>query len=334
MGAALAFQAMNTDFLVDGVSEAAALSVQDRVRGAEATFNRFSPDSEISRINRMTGEWTSVSPLTFDLLTDAVEAFQVTDGIFNPFMGMALQELGYDRSFDLLQKVRARTEFAEGRKWAADDAWQSFETLMGSDLPLELDWQHHTVKLRSGVALDVGGIAKGWIAQRAADGLMAQGVASGLVDAGGDVVLWGREPRQGVWWIGVADPMGSGEDIADFWCGGLTAMATSSVVKRSWQAPGRGVVHHILDPRTGLSTQSDLLQITVLARDLSVAEQYAKCLIVLGSAVGFQWISQRQPNLAYIGVQRDGLIRTSDNLDFYAKEWEVKKHVEWNSAKS
>jgi len=282
----------------------------------------------------MAGEWTSISPLTFDLLTDAVGAFRATDGIFNPFMGMALQELGYDRSFDLLQKVPARTEFAEGRKWEADETRQSFEPLCGSDLPLELDRQHQSVKLRSGVALDVGGIAKGWIAQRAADGLMAQGVLGGLVDAGGDVVLWGREPRQGVWGIGVADPMGSGEDIADLWCEGLTAMATSSVVKRSWQAQDHGAVHHILDPRTGLSAQSDLLQVTVLARDLSVAEQYAKCLIVLGSAVGFPWISKRQPNLAYIGVQRDGLIRASDNLEFYAKEWEVKKHVEWNIDKS
>jgi thiamine biosynthesis lipoprotein len=128
--------------------------------------------------------------------------------------------------------------------------------------------------------------------------------------------------------------MGSGEDIADLWCDGLTAMATSNVVKRSWQSPGRGVVHHILDPRTALPAQSDLLQVTVLARDLSVAEQFAKCLIVLGSAAGFPWISQRQPNLAYIGVQRDGLIRASDNLNFYAKEWEVKKHVEWNRAES
>ncbi|HWR28979.1 MAG TPA: FAD:protein FMN transferase [Negativicutes bacterium] len=328
-----AFQAMNTDFLVDGVSEAAAIAVQERVKAAEAMFSRFAPDSEINRINHRIEEWTAVSPLTYDLLFDAVTAFRATEGLFNPFLGLAMNKLGYDRSFELLQKDSAQVDVNGWRRREAEENRRIVESPTSSIVPLELDPQQQAAKLQSGFALDVGGIAKGWTAQRAADGLMAQGVQSGLVDAGGDVVLWGKESKQGVWGIGVADPMGSDEDIADLWCEDLTAMATSSIVKRSWQAPGRGAVHHIIDPRTGISAQSDLLQVTVLARDLSVAEQYAKCLIVLGSVIGFPWITKRQPQLAYIGVQRDGLIRVSDNLDLYAKEWEVKKHVEWNNPK-
>ena len=194
-------------------------------------------------------------------------------------------------------------------------------------LPLDMDPRRQAVRLRSGFSLDMGGFAKGWTAQRAADGLMAKGVRHGLIDAGGDVVLWGREPKQGVWGIGVADPMGAGGDIADLWVEGLTSMATSSVVKRSWHDPKHGAAHHIIDPRTGAPAMSDLLQVTVLARDLAVAEQYAKCLIVLGSASGFPWIADRRPDIAYIGVQQDGQIRVSDNIGLYAKEWEVKKHA-------
>ena len=328
-----AFQAMNTDFLVDGVSEAAAIAVKERVRAAEAMFSRFVPDSEINRINHRTEEWTAVSPLTYDLLFDAVAAFRATEGLFNPFLGLAMNKLGYDRSFELLQKDSVQVDVNGWRRQKAGEDRRIIESPASSIVPLEIDPQQQSAKLQSGFALDVGGIAKGWTAQRAADGLMAQGARSGLVDAGGDVVLWGKEAKQEVWGIGVANPMGSGEDIADLWCEGLTAMATSSIVKRSWQAPGQVAVHHIIDPRTGVSAQSDLLQVTVLARDLSVAEQYAKCLIVLGSVIGFPWITKRQPQLAYIGVQRDGLIRVSDNLDLYAKEWEVKKHVEWNNPK-
>ena len=328
MGTPFTFQAMNTDFLVDGVSRESATSVREQVRLAESTFSRFTPDSEIGGINRNAGEWVVVSPLTYELLADAEAAFRVTEGLFNPFMGHILQEIGYDRSFELLQQGDFPSSAAG---WRGNPAIKTKQTVQyqidDGTLPLEMDPRRQAARLRSGFSLDMGGFAKGWTAQRAADGLMAKGVRHGLIDAGGDVVLWGREPKQGVWGIGVADPMGAGGDIADLWVEGLTSMATSSVVKRSWHDPKHGAAHHIIDPRTGAPAMSDLLQVTVLARDLAVAEQYAKCLIVLGSASGFPWIADRRPDIAYIGVQQDGQIRVSDNIGLYAKEWEVKKHA-------
>ena len=327
MGTPLTFQAMNTDFLVDGVSGEDADSVRELVRLAESTFSRFAPNSEIGRLNRTAGEWVVVSPMTYELLADADAAFRVTEGLFNPFMGHLMQEIGYDRSFELLQQDASPSGTSGGRRNPAVKTKQAVQYQTDVTLPLDMDPRRQAVRLRSGFSLDMGGFAKGWTAQRAADGLMAKGVRHGLIDAGGDVVLWGREPKQGVWGIGVADPKGTGEDIADLWVEGLTAMATSSVVKRSWRDPNNGVVHHIIDPRTGVPAMSDLLQVTVLARDLAVAEQYAKCLIVLGSASGFPWIADRRSDIAYIGVQRDGQIRVSDNIGLYAKEWEVKKHV-------
>ena len=268
-----------------------------------------------------------VSPLTYELLADAEAAFRVTEGLFNPFMGHILQEIGYDRSFELLQQGDFPSGAAGWRENHAVKTKQAVQYQTNGTLPLEMDPRRQAVRLHSGFSLDMGGFAKGWTAQRAADGLMAKGVRHGLIDAGGDVVLWGREPKQGVWGIGVADPMGAGGDIADLWVEGLTSMATSSVVKRSWHDPKHGAAHHIIDPRTGAPAMSDLLQVTVLARDLAVAEQYAKCLIVLGSASGFPWIADRRPGIAYIGVQQDGQIRVSDNIGLYAKEWEVKKHA-------
>ena len=324
----LAFKAMNTDFLIDGLPEEAANSVQELVRQAESSFSRFAPDSEISRINQSAGEWTSVSPLTYDLLRDAVNAFQATEGLFNPFMGRELAALGYDRSFETLpaapRPTFGRQETAIRSIWTgAVDAtefscWQT---------PLDMDSKKQQVRLSPFAAIDVGGIAKGWTAQRAADGLMATGIRSGLIDAGGDVVLWGKEPAQGVWGIGVADPLGSGEDIAEFWIEGLSAIATSSVVKRRWRNPGQAPAHHIVDPRTGVSASSDLLQATVMARDLSISEQYAKCLLVLGSAEGIPWLEERRPDLAFVVVRVDGTIMHSDNLKEYAQEWKVSPHV-------
>lgn len=88
------------------------------------------------------------------------------------------------------------------------------------------------------------------------------------------------------------------------------------------------MAHHILDPRTGWPTQADLLQATVISRDLVLAEQYTKGLIILGSEEGIRWIRARSPELAYIVVRNDGAILHSDNLNLYMKDWQVDSHVE------
>ena len=326
MNAPLAFRAMNTDFLVAGLSGDEAAAVHRQVTAAEIAFSRFLPESEISRINEAGGEWIGVSNLTFDLLAVAVQTYRETEGLFDPFLGLELRQAGYDRSFELLEPALPEREISRAVQTDADD--RAAKVSVRNPAPLELAEQSNRVRLASGFALDLGGIAKGWTAQRAANGLLAGGSPGGLIDAGGDVVLWGREPEQGLWGVGVGHPQGKEQDAADLWLEGLTAMATSSVAKRRWQKSGRRPAHHIIDPRTGRPADTDFLQATVLARDLTEAEGYAKCLMALGSLAGSAWIADRRPDLAWLGVRCDGEILHSDNLQLYAKEWEVRPHVE------
>ena len=321
----LRFRAMNTDFLVAGLPAVRAETVRGRVRLAAETFSRFLPGSEISRINQADGEWVRVSERTLDLLTAALAAFENTEGIFNPFLGREMQQVGYDRSFELLKPARRELAPTAGRKPAARSGRAG--SFWDGPLPLTLDEPGSRVRLAAGLALDLGGIAKGWTAQQAAVEQIAAGIPAGLIDAGGDVVLWGKDPGQDGWGVGVAHPLDCEADVADLWLEGLVAMATSSVVKRRWQQAGQGVVHHILDPRTGRPADSDLLQATVLARDLTEAEVGAKCLVVLGSETGGAWLAGRRPDLAWLGVRRDGRVLYSDNLRLYAKEWEVQPYA-------
>lgn len=327
MDTPLAFRAMNTDFLVAGVSASSAAAVREQVELAETTFSRFKPDSEISRINRSSGAWVPVSILTYEVLEDAMSAFASTEGLFSPFLGRVMQAAGYDRSFEELLPVQLQAEDCFHPITAASLALKNKLSEVLS-APMEMDATGQRVRLSPGVELDLGGIAKGWTAQRAADGLIAAGVSGGLIDAGGDVVVWGREPEQGVWGIGVGHPFGGTEDIADLWLEGLTAVATSSIVKRRWQRPGGESVHHIIDPRTGKPAGSDLLQATVLSHDLTIAEQYAKCLLVLGSGEGISWLEKACPNLACILVRRDGAVLSGGNLEQYSKKMELHHHAD------
>ena len=324
MDTPLAFRAMNTDFLVAGVPAGAAEEVKALVALAETTFSRFSPTSEISRLNQTAPGWTAVTSLTYDLLVDAAEAYHATGGLFNPFLAETMRTIGYDQSFEALTPVKDRS--------GINTCIAQKQDLFASPLPLpeqlEFDFATQSIKVATGATIDLGGIAKGWIAQRAANRLIASGIKQGLIDAGGDVVLWGSEPTQGSWGVGVGHPLAEDQDIADLWLEGLTAIATSSIVKRRWQRFGELSAHHILDPRTGSPACSDLLQATVIGRDLVVAEQYTKLLIILGSAAGSRWIADRCPDLAYILVRSDGAIINSDNLNRYTKDWRVDTHVE------
>ena len=332
MDSPLVFRAMNTDFLVAGLPLEEATGVKTLVEAAEATFSRFLPESEISRLNNSAGEWNEVSLLTYDLLIDAVEAYRNTEGLFNPFLAERMRKIGYDQSFETLPPVKMplRRQMPATAGAVKDPVGEKEEPAPVSVIqtPLEIDSKRQRVKLATETAMDVGGIAKGWIAQQAANRLLARGVRQGLIDAGGDVVLWGREPEQGSWGVGIGSPLGGETDIADLWLEGLTAVATSSVVKRRWQKEGQLAAHHILDPRTGNPAYSDVLQATVIARDLTVAEQYAKCLIILGSSAGRSWMKVRKPDIAYVLVRRDGVILHSDNLHSYTADWRVDSHVE------
>ena len=320
----IAFRAMNTDFLIAGVPARAAREVKAMVECAETTFSRFSPTSEISRLNQTNQTWTQVSALTYDLLADAAEAYYSTSGLFNPFLAEKMRSIGYDQSFEALKPVKDKCEITT--------CTVSNEYLFADPLQLpkmlEFDFATQSIKLAAGAAIDVGGIAKGWIAQRAANQLITSGIKQGLIDAGGDVVLWGSEPTQGSWGVGIGHPLAGDQDIADLWLEGLTAVATSSIVKRRWQRAGEFPAHHILDPHTGIPACSDILQATVVGRDLAVAEQYTKGLIIMGSAAGSRWLAQRRPDLAYILVRNDGAILYSDNLNEYTKDWRVDDHVE------
>lgn len=315
------FTAMNTSFLLAGLSDANTARVRKLIDQAENACSRFLADSEVSLVNRNKGHWVPVIPLTYRLLEDAWQAYQHTASIFNPFLGNTLSQFGYNRSFELLPQ-----DFSTA---GDEDERYNFSTELTKNecRPyLKLDQKTSSVYLDSEAELDLGGIAKGWIAQYAAEQCMLHGAEHGLIDAGGDIVLWGKEPDQQVWGVEVAHPLQADGQIADLWIEGLTAIATSNIIKRSWVSPAGKRVHHVIDPRTGHPVQSDLIQATVLTRDLTLAEQYAKVLLVLGSQAGIAWLTHHCPAAACIVVRVDGTIVTNGNLDLYCTEWEVFHH--------
>lgn len=302
------FQAMGSTMLalVDSQPAAAPVALEavpDWFASWEQHLSRFRDDSELSRLNRAPGAWTPVSEVLWDVVDAAVHAAAETDGLVSPTLLAAVEAAGYDRSFALLGQ---------------DDAASAGRTLPPGPPPvlswwaMERDVAAHALRLPRGLRLDVGGIAKGWAADRAVERLAAFGPA--LVDAGGDLAVSGPLHDGSAWPIGVADPAAPETDleVLAIRAGGV---ATSGRDYRRWQQGGRWQ-HHIIDPRSGCPATTDVLSATLVAPTACAAEAAAKTALLLGSGDGLAWIDAR-PALAGLLVLEDGQVLRSRRLARY-----------------
>lgn len=268
-----------------------------RFEEAEAELSRFRPDSGLSRLNAAAGLGPqTVSPLLWTALNRAVEAARQTLGLFDPTVLDLLRAAGYDRSFELLNG--------------------SSDTLGPSAKP-SCGWHQirfydsvGQVELPAGVGIDLGGIAKGWTVDRVAVSLATHGPV--LVDAGGDIRAVGM-PGGEPWPVAVQDPFDETRDCAVLALNG-GAVATSSIGRRRWQRNGQ-TMHHLIDPRTGQPSDSDLHTVTVLADTAEEAEVSAKTVLMLGTQAGASWLKRR--DLRGLLIDRRGREHSVGTLPIY-----------------
>lgn len=288
------FRAMNTDVGVwlwsdSALAETHLARAQATFAQVEAELSRFRPNSGLSRLNAAAnGRPQPVSPLLQTVLAAALHAAEDSDGLFDPTILAALQQAGYDRSFDLL--VAGPDDGAPAAvQPAASHGWRQ----------VRLDGTAGTVQLPAGLGIDLGGIGKGWTVDQVAQELAPWGAA--LVDAGGDIRATappGGEP----WPVAVQDPFDDSRDLLVISLAG-GAMATSSVGRRRWLVGGQAM-HHLIDPRTGRPAESDLHTVTVLAPTAVEAEIAAKVALMLGRDGARRLLDRRSLPAILVGADR------------------------------
>ena len=253
------------------------------VDACERRWSRFLPDSDVSRINRAPGHDVAVDPTTIELLTFALGAWEGTRGTFSPFLGMAMNDIGYSRSWSAgtILHPESKPNF---RPLAFDVCG------MPAGRPLVVDVGTVTARIACGVRLDLGGVAKGYTADLVRNELLAQGAESVLVDLGGDMAFTSNATNNTTsrsvtghppWRIAVDDPFAPGTAI-DAVVADAGGVATSSTLRRRWNTPTGESLHHVIDPATGRSTASDIAAISVVADTCAHAEVLAKQLINVG----------------------------------------------------
>ncbi len=253
-------------------------AVEGELDAIDAAVSRFRADSELSRLNAMTGPGprTRVAgPLFAQAVRLAIHAADASGGAVDPTLATELAGLGYDRDWHELIAVPSGAPLGEGGKLVVyrsrRSRWREIE--VGGD-PVR-------VTLPTGVRLDLGATAKALAADRAARSAHEAGAASVLVSLGGDIATYGAPPRAG-WAIHVTDdhrdgPAAPGQTIA-IQSGGV---ATSSIATRRWRQGAR-VMHHILDPCSGLPVRGPWRTVSVAAATCAEANIASTAGMVLG----------------------------------------------------
>ena len=306
----ITFRAMGSQFNVWLETEADGETVLRQVPGwveeIEARLTRFRPESELSRLNARSGKWVSVSDTLLQAVLAARHAAWLTDGLCNPLVLPAMVAVGYERSFAEMQREGLNDSRAVSAPVVVPD-WHG----------IAIKPKHHLIRLPAGAQIDLGGTGKGWSAQHIADRLATYGPC--LVDAGGDLVAHGKPQGSAGWRIEVAEP-GQPDDVPPVSSIFVSdaAVATSGIDYRRWMRGGKPQ-HHLIDPRTGQPAVTDVLAATVIDTSATLAEAYAKALVILGSTAGLDWIMQ-QPQRAALVVRTDGAaLATADFLSFVAE---------------
>ena len=253
--AALAFEALGGRCELFAVGPADLAAERAWIARMHDRLTRFSPSSEVSRLNAAAGTWTEVGAELEELLRVSLDAFTLSGGLVHIGVLPALLASGYTR------------DFAAGQTPATGEA------IIAPALPEMLEVGARRARLRAGTSIDLGGIAKGWLADRVAERIGA----NALANLAGDLCARGAGPAGDGWPVGFGDTTVLLRDIG---------AATSGTEGRRWGPE----LHHLIDPRTGRAARTDLREVSVLAKTGAEAEVLAKTALLLGRDAGARFL--------------------------------------------
>jgi thiamine biosynthesis lipoprotein len=233
----------------------------------EQACSRFDPNSELRQLLARPRESVQVSPLLFEAVRFSVYLARATGGVFDPTMGGALEQHGFNRHYITGQILTSPD---------IDNSATFRDVRLGAG---------RAITLRRPLVLDLGGVAKGLAIDLASCELF--GFDNFCVEAGGDLFAGGHNSECQRWRIGVQDPRDP-EALATTLHVSNRAVCTSGDYQRKSRD---GAGHHLLDPRTGQSA-AGLASLTVIAPTAMAADGLATAAFILGLERGTQLLEQ------------------------------------------
>jgi thiamine biosynthesis lipoprotein len=269
------------------------------IRRIEKLLTTFSEDSETSLINRHAGlAPVVVSRETFGLIERSVRLSRLTQGAFDITYGSIDRRLW---NFDVT--MTSLPDKLTAKKMIRLINYRN----------ILLDDEGCTVMLKEkGMRIGFGGIGKGYAAEQAKKVMRTMGVDSGIVNASGDLAVWGDQPDGSPWTIGIVDPNARGQVFS--WLNVTNmAVATSGNYEKYILVDGKRYSHTI-NPRTGLPV-TGIKSVTIICPNAEFADAIATPVMIMGIGPGLDMINQLK-NVEAIVIDDHDRLYHSSNLHF------------------
>ena len=286
---------LDTVITITGYADKATLENAVALCGEyEKVFSRTVKGSDVWRINHGEGCPVQVCDETAELLTIALEVCEKSGGALDITIAPAS---------DLWDFKADEPEIPDSGELSS-----AAELVDYTKLKLEGDM----VTLPAGMAIDLGAVAKGYIADKAAEYLKEKGVESAILNLGGNVVALGGKPDGREWSIGIQDPeeengrAGYSVLVAD------ESVVTSGIYQRGFDKDGVRY-HHILDRATGWPVQNGLASVTIIADSSAMADAMSTACFVLGRDMGMSFAEEMGVQAVFIGT--DGKVSCTPALE-------------------
>ena len=269
MGTSVTFVAFTNDAVDEPRARELFAKALAEVKRLESTLSEWREDSDIGRVNRGGGEWISVGPEALEVIEKGLAAGKLSEGTFDITFQAMSDVWKFGDARDAEPKVPSKADVLARKK-------------LVDYRKVELDGSK--VRLGKGQKLGLGGIAKGYIVDRAARVLRGGGLVSFLVQAGGDLYGAGTKPDGSHWVSGIQDPRGgSGKyfgviELDDH------AFSTAGDYARAYVLNGKRY-HHIIDPRTGYPATA-CRSVTIWAPNALTADTIDDAVFILGAEKG------------------------------------------------
>ena len=279
-------------FANESIEEAVA-----EIRRIEALLTTFNNSSQTNRINESAGlKPVKVDKEVVDLIQRSKRISEITQGAFDITYGSIDKRLwNFDKTLTELPDAITAKKLVR---------LINYNNVIVDD-------RKSTVYLKEkGMRIGFGGIGKGYAAEKAKMVLQNRGIKSGIVNAAGDLTVWGVQPGGKPWTIGIANPDAARQpfshlDITN------TSIATSGNYEKFVMINGKKYSHTI-DPKTGLPV-TGIKSVTIICPNAEIADAMATPVMIMGVKVGLDMVNQVK-NLACIIIDDDDRIHTSKNI--------------------
>lgn len=290
-----------TDYLLDtvvtltlyGAAEADLDAAFREIRRLGDLLDAYDPFSDLGWLQAAAGQKpVAVAPETMELLIFAKEMYERTGGRFDVTVGPLID----------LWDVRNGGYYPTAEELTAALAMTGVDDLV-------LDEAAGTAYLaRPGMRVDLGALAKGYIADRVKALLLERGVQSGVLDLGRNILLIGEKPDGAAFKLGIQSPEAAGDmlrvlSLRD------RSLVTSGTYERYFEYEGRRY-HHVLDPFTGFPADTGLAAVTILSASSLWGDALSTACLLLGVADGLALIDSI-PDAEALFVLTDGTVVTT-----------------------